>query len=212
MNASHHRLDFSRLRFHRFQIGAEQLDGIFAFYAGHRFFHIVLNHLGEIKNDAGNDLEAFFDFLHQLIFGESRPPVLMWFEIGQKFRIEKTGGIGAVVGSAELRDDRDDFRRFPEHLPDFSGQSSRFVERNIHRHGGPHPEVPFLQCGHEFPADELQGTERRHQQQQRSTDDLHIVSQRPSQDGQVRPANRADETRVLFRHHTGQEQRAQDRS
>ena len=37
--------DLDRPCLHRFQVGAEEFDGILPFDARHGFFHIVLNHL-----------------------------------------------------------------------------------------------------------------------------------------------------------------------
>ena len=81
--------------------------GELAFDAAHRLFHVVGDGLGEIPERAGNLFQLAVHGGDQLIFVlvEDGPPLLLRFQVDEVFGVEEAGGVGAIVGTADLADD-----------------------------------------------------------------------------------------------------------
>ena len=140
------------------EVVAEELEGVFAFDAGHGFFDVVLNILREVEVDAGVLIEAFGDGGDQLIFiaVELQDAIRGGLEVGEKFDVVEGADVGAVVGAAHLRDDLRDFRIGAEGGTNVVGQFLRGLEGDVLLHVGADPEIAFFEGGHEFAADEVE--------------------------------------------------------
>src|SRR5262245_40452989 len=105
-NRGHHVLDLVGGRFQLFEIVAEELDRIFALHARHRLFDVVLNRLREVVIHS-RDLPQFgFTLLDQAGFRAAFRPFIERLQQDDEFAVEITGRISAVVGAAQLADDR----------------------------------------------------------------------------------------------------------
>ena len=91
--------------FQRLQIVAVHLDGILALDAGCRLFDVVLDVLREIELDARELLpQRLGHVLRELVLVDSGRPGVEGLQRHEELGIEETGGVGAVVGPAVLRD------------------------------------------------------------------------------------------------------------
>ncbi len=93
------------------EVVAEELERIFALYAGHGFFDVVLDVLREVEVDAGKLFEAV---LHRrdelgLCFRETVDATGdAGLRSARNFDVVEGADVGAVVGAAHLRDDLGD--------------------------------------------------------------------------------------------------------
>ena len=85
-----------------------------------------------------------------------------------KLDVEKAGRIRAVVGPAQFRGDRGDFRKGVQDLPHLGSDLCRFIERNGVGHRRAHPQRAFVELRHELRADAGNEQQRTHQQNRRS--------------------------------------------
>src|ERR1039458_10037655 len=111
-NAPHHVDDFVALLLERFQVGAVDLDGQLALHAAYGFFHVVRNRLRKIPEHARDPFEFPVHGRDQFHFVlvKHRPPVIFRLQIDKILRIEEPRSIGAIVGTAHLRDHLRDLR------------------------------------------------------------------------------------------------------
>ena len=93
-------------------------------------------------------------------------PVVVGLQANVKFAVEKSGGVGAVVGPAQFGAGDRDHRILDEQVADLRGELRGCFERNRVGHGGANPRGAFVKMGKEFSADERhkkkRGTENRH--------------------------------------------------
>ena len=91
------------------QVRADDLDRVGAFDAGQAFFDIVLNILREVQVDAGEfGRELPLEILDQIVLVPAGRPFLEGLQGHEEFRVEKAGGVAAVVGPAVLGHDGND--------------------------------------------------------------------------------------------------------
>ena len=89
------------------QIIAVKLDRVFAFHAGDRFGNIVLQVLREIEFHAGKFILQLGQQLRsQYLLVMGVRPLACRFQWSEEFGIEQARGVGAVVGTAMLRNHR----------------------------------------------------------------------------------------------------------
>src|SRR5688500_11066655 len=106
-----------------------------------------------------------------LLTGDLGSPFFEWLQIDEELGVEAAGRVCSVVRPTKLRDYRDDLLKLTKNPSYLSRDLGRLLKRNIHRHRGPHPEIPFLQGGHELAADKLHGNEREGKQENRRPHD-----------------------------------------
>src|SRR5579885_2121724 len=147
--------DLLSFLFESSQIVAIDFHRQFAFYAADSLLHIVRNRLGKSPKHAGNftDLAVHGPDQFILVLVKHRTPLLLRLQVHEIFRIEKTRGIGTVVGSADLRNHLSHFGKRSKNLarlvcyPDALGGSSA---------GGQCPTGPdgaFVQVWQKFRTD-----------------------------------------------------------
>ncbi len=184
----HHLFDLGRLHFQLLQIVPVQLDRVFAFDARHRLLHVILNRLGEIEVDPGNIRQFLFNLFDQrMLRGNGGTPLFERFERDQELGVEEAGRIGSVVGTAQLRGHVDHLGVLTEDQAHFRRQLRRLFERDIDRHGRPHPDIAFLQRRHKLTADERHGGDRRRQRRTRAADHQPFMIERPAEHDQIVP-------------------------
>ena len=145
-NGRQHRLDLGGGVRERLQVVAIELDRILAFHAGHRLGDIVLEVLREIELDAGKlRCELGDDFGGELVLVETGAPLVHRFQGRKEFGVEKTGGVGAVVGPAVLRHDRLHFGKFTNDIADAVDITVAFIERDRGRQRRTNPEIALFQ-------------------------------------------------------------------
>ena len=94
----------------RGKVRADDLDRIGAFKARQPFLDVVLNVLREIKIDADEFLfKLRVKFFDKLLFGHRLGPLVERFQRHEEFGVEKTCGVAAVVGTAVLGRNGDNF-------------------------------------------------------------------------------------------------------
>ncbi len=76
-------------------------------------------------------------------------------------------GFGGEVGTSDLDDDVRYFGKLPQPAFDSFADLDRFRQRNARHLAGFHQDRPFIELRHEFRADEVKGTERDAQHQNR---------------------------------------------
>lgn len=86
-------------------------------------------------------------------------------------------------------------------------QPCRPFERDVHRHGGPHPDVALLQCRHEFAADQRQRPQTHHHAPTRNRHHDPFVREHPAQHLHVAPMQADDERGVLLARRPAQQER-----
>ena len=148
-NLTHNRDDLIRLALKGLQIIAIDLGGEFAFHSADGLFHVVFNGLRKSPKDAGNLVEFALHGCDQLIFVfmEYRPPLLFRFQVDKILGIEKSRGIGAVIGTADLTRT---FRNFGEGAQNDAclvGNSDSFVGTGAGSEGPANPECAFIEMG-----------------------------------------------------------------
>lgn len=78
--------------------------------------------------------QALLDLIDQrFLGGHIRTPFLERLQSHQKFGVEKTRGIGAVVRPPQLGGRADDLRKWPEDAANLRDKPSGLFERNIYR-------------------------------------------------------------------------------
>ncbi len=78
-----------------------------------------------------------------------------------KLAIEKTGGVGAVIGTAKLRADDGYLRILRENVADLRRKLGGVFKRNRVGHGGANPKRTFIEVRQKFAADEGKEEQRR---------------------------------------------------
>ena len=89
-----------------------------------------------------------------------RRPLRLRLERHEILRVVEARRVGAVVGAADLHDDRLHLGVLLHNVSAEPGATDCFIQRRVQREGAPNPEVAFLQFGHEFAAQEWQGAGR----------------------------------------------------
>ena len=150
----HHVDDFVALLLERLQIGAVDLDRQFALDAADGFFHVVGDGLREIPEHAGNLFQFAVHGRDQLLFVllEHRPPLLLGLQIDEVFGIEEAGGIGAIVGTAHLRDHLRDLRKSCQNDARLVHQTRAFGRSGAGRQGAARPDGAFIEMRQELRA------------------------------------------------------------
>ena len=92
------------------EVWAEDLNSVFAgLYPRDRFIDVVLDVLRVAEAHAWKFLREFVvDLFHEFRFGHASRPLIVRLQVDREFNVEKAGGLGAIVGATELRDDRGD--------------------------------------------------------------------------------------------------------
>ena len=170
------------------EVRADDLDRVRAFHAGQAFLDIVLNILREVQVDAGEfGRELALKVLDQILLVAARRPFLEGLQRHEEFRVEKAGGVAAIVGAAMLGHDGDDLGVAFEDLAHPVHDGHAGFERDGRRHGGADPEVAFLKGGQKL------GSEPRRQKP------LNTRKTRPNDDGEAADAQRQPQHRRIDR-------------
>ena len=106
-------------------------------------------------DDAGNLIEFAAHGGDQFIFVlvEDRTPLLFRFQIDEEFGVEKAGGIGAVVGTADLAGALRDFGKRAEHDARLVRDANALVGAGAGSKRAANPERAFVEVRQEFGAD-----------------------------------------------------------
>ena len=106
-----HALDRFALLLKGIEVGPEHLHRQRAFQAGLGFIHGIFGRLGVIEDDAGEGLQLLVDRLRSgRLVAIGAMPFAIRLEADIEFDIEKAGGVGAVIGAAQLGSDEGDLR------------------------------------------------------------------------------------------------------
>src|SRR4029077_12776765 len=84
---------------------------------------------------------------------KDRAPLFFRQEIDKIFRVEKSGGVGAVVWTAHLRDDLRHLGKRSQYLSALFGDTSAFRGSGARRQGTAHPDRAFIQVRQKFRTD-----------------------------------------------------------
>src|SRR6185312_14380220 len=208
--------------FERRQIGAHDLDGVGAFDAREAFLDVILDVLRKIEVDADELLRKLrLKLLDELLLGESCRPLVERFQRHEELRVEKPRSVAAVVGTAMLRDHRDDLGMAQQNFPDLVHDRHARLERQGGRHRGANPQVAFLECRQELAA-ETRCEHAAGREESKPDGDRHRpLPQRPAQQRRVDSAQTAHEDRLdlvdvlreqkrskTWRHREGRQQRS----
>ncbi len=112
------------------------------------------------KAHARKPAELRIHLLNELLLGESAGPLPFRFQLDEELDVVERRDVRAVVGTAQLRDDVRHDGKAGEDATGLLRQPGRCLERDVHGQRGPHPEVPFLQLGHEFTAHQFHQQKR----------------------------------------------------
>ena len=150
-------LDLDRLVFQDLQILPVDFHRERALEARERLVHGVLGRLREVENHAGISGEFLLEVFGQLRLVPDRSLlphlVLVRLQPDVELAIEKSGGIGAIVGAPQFRSDFRHLRIRHQDVANLRRELRRFLEGNRVRHRGAHPQRAFIQVRHEFAAD-----------------------------------------------------------
>ena len=211
-NGLHHPINLKRRGLKLREITAEQLDRVLPLDSGHRFLDVVLNHLREIEGDSRKGLQLLLDLMDDPVLVEPWRPFVSWLEIDEKLGVEKARGVCPIVRATELRGHGLDRRVRAEDAPHLGRDPRCFVERDVHRHRRPHPEIALFQSRHELAAHQRQGQQSEEDQARGQRDRQASIAQRPAERGQIDALQPGHESRVLFGQRRLEQQRAQDRA
>ena len=104
LNPPHDADDLVAFLFECLEVIAEDLDRKLAFDPADCLFHVVGDGLREVPKHAGDFLELAIHGGDQLflVFTKHRTPLFLRLEVDEVFGIEEAGGVGAVIGAADL--------------------------------------------------------------------------------------------------------------
>src|SRR5208282_2951192 len=130
-----------------------------------------------------------------LELGQTATPLAAGLELNEELDVVKGGDIGVVVGAPALGDDVGYLLRVVEQLgADLVGQAKRSFRGNVLGEGGAHPEVPFLQLGHEFAAQMTVGEESGEERNAGQDDHSARAGDQAGNNALVPAAQPADQT------------------
>src|SRR5215467_2965926 len=160
------------LRFKCLEVVAIDLDGQGAFYAAYGFFQVVRDWLREIPEHARNLFQLAVHCRNEpfLVLPENRPPLFFGFKVNEKFGIKKPGGVGAVVGSSDLRDDLRHFRKRAQNPAGLVCDSRALARPGAGRQSAAHPDRSLVQMRQEFRADDAAEGKEKSQGKQPASD------------------------------------------
>src|SRR5690349_3540777 len=101
-------------------------------------------------------MKISLNLFYQLQLRYSPGPLIARFETNEEFGIKITGSIRSVVRTAQLADNRCDLGIFAKDGPHLIGELVRVTERNCVGHACPHPQIAFLELGHELTTEKWQ--------------------------------------------------------
>jgi hypothetical protein len=134
--------------------GPKNLYGEGRFEAGKGFIHGVFSRLRVIEDYPGIGFEfalnVFFEFRLAANRGLAPGFVVVRLEAYIKFTVEKSGGVGAVIGAPEFRADDGDHRILVENFADFGRELGGFFKRNGVGHSSANPECGFIEMRQKF--------------------------------------------------------------
>src|ERR1017187_7306192 len=209
-----------------FQVGAEDLHGKFTFNAADGFFHVVGDGLGESPGHAGNLLDFVVHGLDQqfLAATELRTPFTARLEIDEVLGVEEAGGVGAVIGAADLRYHFRHFRKAGENNARLVHHFAAGSGTCTGGQGAASPDRTLIEMGKELRANHSRESKVAHQgktHDRRGQNDgppNHDPTQRPlitgrnPLDDRVVPGMRAFTENIACEHRRkddGKQQRAQ---
>ena len=122
-------------------------------------------------------------------------PFLLRPQWHEELGVVKTGRVGAVVGPADLGDDRFHFGKRAHDRTGDLAFARRIVERGIQGEGSANPQVAFLQFRHEFAAQPRQSVKNRaaDEKREQAQGETSMVEKEPEllQIGPFQPAHHA---------------------
>jgi hypothetical protein len=137
---------------------AEDLHGQRAFQSGESFIHGIFRRLREVKDYSRVLLDFFLQIRGQFGLVVNRSPrpgaILVRSQPDVKLAVEKSCGVGAVVGTGQLRAHLGDHGVSHQDFSDLRSELGSLLERDGIGHGGAHPHGSFVEMRHEFAADE----------------------------------------------------------
>src|SRR5262249_1367784 len=149
----HYGQDLRGNLFQRREIAANDLDRIGTLNARQTFFDIVLDVLREVEGDARELVrELLLQLFYQPLFRHTSGPLVRRLERREELGIEETCRIAAIVRTAMLRDDGDDFRAAAKNLADTVDHRHARFERDRRRHRSANPEIAFFEARQELAA------------------------------------------------------------
>ncbi len=194
------------------QVGAEQLDRVFALHARGGFLDVVLDVLGEVELHAREmALHVVGELLGQLLLGDVAGPGVERLQRHEEFGVEEAGGVGAVVGSTVLGHHGLDLGVALDQRPHAVDVAVAFLERDRARHGGADPEVAFLQVGQELGAERTGGHDGQDDQHAGAAERQDAVGQGELGRRHVEPAQLAHDEGVGLFQVVGQQHGRQGR-
>ena len=154
-NRAHDVDDFIAAFFQNLEIVAVDFDGELAFHAADRFLHVVGDGLGEIPDHAGDLVELAAHGADELLFvlAKHRAPLLAGLQIDEILGVGKAGGIGTVVGAADLAGGFRHLRKRCQNDPNLVGEAHAFRWAGAGRKRSANPHRAFVEVRQEFAAD-----------------------------------------------------------
>src|SRR6266404_2463500 len=132
----------------RLQVVAKQFDRVLPLYSRYGFRNVVLQILREIEFDAGEFILQFpKQSSRQLFLVMGIGPFVDRLQRRKEFRIEKPGGIGAIVGAAMLRHHRFDLGKAADHPAHLVDIGIALLQRDRRRQGRTDPEIALFEFG-----------------------------------------------------------------
>ena len=192
-NILQHADDLFGLGIHDEHVGAKQLNRQLALGPGECLVHVVFDRLRKVRRDAWYVPERFRHRLDQLLLVRGRPPLLAWPEAHIELDVVRRLGVGAVIGGAKLRHDDAHLWELEESLANLPYIRAHALDRDADRELDTHPEVPLVQLGEEFLAQEREDEDRQGQAGRRARDGNQRATKAPAEDGQVRSTEPAKE-------------------
>ena len=182
-NLGHHLLDLFALFLEDVQVRPVKLGSESAFRAGKRLIHVVFNGLREIPEGPGIFLELAIHRGDQLLFilMKDGPPLVLGLQVDEIFRVAESSGVGSIVGSPGLRDDRGDFGERGEDIAGLRGEARPFRVTGAVRQLAAGPNGAFVQMGQELRADDSAESQKQRdgQRSQAHADGHPAILDRP---------------------------------
>ncbi len=164
----------------------------------------------EVELDAGKAVvELLEQFRGELFLVASAGPLTDGLERREEFRVEETGGVGAVVGTAVLRHDGFDLGPGADHLAHLVDVAVAFLKRDGRRQRGANPEIALFQLRQEFEAEQTAERDRHQHEADRAAEHDVAIGDRPSQQRRVQPVQDQHHLRLGFLDMRGQDDRGQ---
>ena len=169
-NFAHNGLDLVALLLQQLQIIPVKLDRKFAFDAADRLLHVVGDWLGKVPRHPRHLLQLVIHGADQLVFVlvEGAPPFIFGKQINKIFGVEKTCGIGAVVGPSHLADHVGNLGKSGQNDASLVHQSNTGGRAGAGSQRAANPDCSFTKMGQELRPDHSAQTQetRQHQRTQ----------------------------------------------